>query len=528
MQELTPFWNKLSEPADIPVTHWAGGISRLLLLAVSVRQDLTSDPNLVTIEGQKTALLWFFSSGWQELGLTREDVPNWQRQFWLDQDDICNTRFARFLHEQRLDLQQAFDLQTEQGADGYRHWLTVNAISETILPLLQQPPVEPGPSVHSADTAYPFGVNLVGYAFGELGLGEDLRMAAQALEARGIPFTVINLPPGNNIPENDRTIAHWVTDSARYSITLVCLTALEHLDLYLRRGAELFAGRYTIGSWPWELQRWPGNWHHCFQLVDEVWASSKHIYDAVKAAAPVPVEYMPMAVTLPAGLDSAAPAQRLQFNLPNGKYLFVFSFDGNSFIERKNPQAIVQAFQQAFPVDEQQVGLVVKCMRPDVNSPAWQKILHAAHNDPRITIIDETLTKLEVMELYRSCNCFVSLHRAEGFGRGIAEALLLGLEVIATGHGGNRDFCEQAGAYLVNYTLQPLDPGDYVEAAGQVWAEPDIDDAAKAMRAAFDEWLTNNVFHGAEQSTLDSLFSASAVGERYSQRLYEIQQEFFD
>jgi glycosyltransferase involved in cell wall biosynthesis len=63
------------------------------------------------------------------------------------------------------------------------------------------------------------------------------------------------------------------------------------------------------------------------------------------------------------------------------------------------------------------------------------------------------------MELYRACDCFVSLHRAEGYGRGIAEALLLGLDVIATGHGGNVDFCRKAGARLVAHKDIPLKPG---------------------------------------------------------------------
>ena len=239
LQELTPFWLSLSQPADIPATEWSGGISRLLLLGVSARPDIIFDPQLTTTGAQQLALLWFFSSGWQELGLTHADIPRWQRQFWLDKEDICSTRFAHFVYSQRPDLQTAFDLGTKQGASDYRHWLTEYAPNETILPLLQKGEKEALPLPHfneAKQCANNFGVNLLGSAFGEFGLGEDVRMAAMALHAAGVPFTVVNLPPGNNIREDDRTIAHWVTNSASYSITIVCLTALEHLNLYMERG----------------------------------------------------------------------------------------------------------------------------------------------------------------------------------------------------------------------------------------------------------------------------------------------------
>ena len=531
LQELTPFWQELSQPADIPETEWSGGISRLLLLVVSTFRDLKVDPQLTTAAAQQVALWWFFYTGWQALGLTREDIPPWQRQFWLDQDDISSTRFAHFVYDQRPDLQQTFDLSCEQGASGFRHWMLVNAAEETILPLLlhEETAVRSLPRFSEMNRdVYPFGVNLIGSAFGEFGLGEDVRMAAMALHAAGVPFTVINLPPGNNIREDDRTIAHWVTTSARFSINIVCLTALEHLHLHMSRGAEFFSDRYTIGYWPWELQRWPDDMRHCFHLVDEVWASSRHIYDAVKAATSRVVEYMPMAVTLPTDLNVKAEKKPLQFNLPDGKYLFVFSFDGNSFIERKNPQAVVYAFQQAFSQSEEGVCLVVKCMRPDLNNPVWQQIQKAAADDRRIIIVDAAFSKLEVMEFYRACDCFVSLHRAEGFGRGIAEALLLGLKVIATDHGGNCDFCEKAGAHLVSCTLKPLASADYVDTAGQFWADPDVNDAASAMRRAFDHRLKQKTKEAqpsaAEQTILESLFSVTAVGDRYRERLESLRR----
>jgi glycosyltransferase involved in cell wall biosynthesis len=463
LKDLEVFWNQVSMPADIPETEWSGGISQLLFLAVAERPD----------------------------------------------------------------LQKAFNLDTAAGRQGFSHWLGHHAPRETFLDLLQapNPPAWGAGRLEGKEkTQAPFGVNLIGYAFGELGIGEDVRMAAQTLDAVGMPFTVIDFPPGDDIRQNDRGVAKWVTDRAVYSIDVVCLTALEHLRLYAEKGADLFRGRYTIGYWPWELQTWPENWRHCFNLVDEVWASSRHTYRAVRAATPLPVTWMPMAVALPEGLDVSAPKFRERFGLPEDRYLFVFSFDGTSYIHRKNPGAVVAAFTRAFDAADRGVGLVVKCMRPDQKNPVWQEITASAAADDRILVLDAMLSKTDVMELYRACDCFVSLHRAEGFGRGIAEALLLGLDVIATGHGGNVDFCRKAGARLVAHKDIPLKPGDYVEGAGKHWAEPDIEDAARAMQTARTNAaasLTGSP-KPPDPALLTSLFSFESIGTRYRKRLRRI------
>ncbi|AKH39426.1 group 1 glycosyl transferase [Nitrosomonas communis] len=521
---MTPFWQVLSLPAELPVTEWSGGISRFMQLVIAARQDLAVNSSLANSKDQLAALGWFWcAGGWRELDLTIAEIPAWQKCFLIDHDDIDQTRFAQLIYRYRTDLQAAFDLTTTQGRNGFSHWLKHYAPQESALPLLIQP--EPGTSPNINNTAsaiyhHEFGVNLIGYAFGELGIGEDVRMAAHAFQAVNIPFTVLNFPPGNNIHQQDHSIEQWVSNDPHYSINLVCLTALEHLRSYMERGAQLFRGRYIIGYWPWELQDWPANWAHCFNLVDEVWVSSQHIQQAAQRASSVPVLYMPTAVKLP-DIDLTAPTQRRRFSLPENKTLFVFSFDGNSFIERKNPLAIIKAFHQAFPLIEDSVGLVIKCMRPDVHNPAWQTILAAAKIDNRLIILDARLSKTEVLELYRACDCFISLHRAEGFGRGIAEALLLGLEVIASDYGGNTDFCRTAGARLIPCHLKATNSNDYIEGQDNFWAEPDISAAAEAMREVFrvQQSHAKGSISIERQQQMNELFSPETIGARYLERL---------
>ena len=149
---------------------------------------------------------------------------------------------------------------------------------------------------------------------------------------------------------------------------------------------------------------------------------------------------------------------------------------------RKNPLGVIEAFKLAFPNGHEAAGLVIKCMRPDINNPAWQRILKLAATDSRIHIIDQMLSKPEVLGLYKVCDCFVSLHRAEGFGRGIAEALLLGLNVIALIMAVMSIFVYWEAHLQYALKLVKLEKKDYIEATGQFWAEPDLVSAASIMK----------------------------------------------
>lgn len=521
LRELTTFWDELAKPAVIAETQWSGGISRLVQLAIRGRPDLLVSPALRTADEQKKALSWFYvQGGYRELGSSARAIPSWKRSFFIGKDNLENSVIAALIYECRPDLQSTFDLKTTQGTRDFSHWLLTHAMTETGLPLFISPSLRAWPSKKKPRRTVDFGVNLIGYAYGELGIGEDVRMAARALSEAEVPFTIINISPGKSIRQSDRSVEQWVGKEPKYLFNIICLTALENLRVYLEQGEEIFAGRYNIGYWPWELHNWPTKWKHCFNLVDEVWASSKHIQRSVKETGTCAVSYMPMSVPSRPPLKHK-DSTRKRFGLPSKKTLFVFSFDGNSYINRKNPSGIVEAFTQAFHEDVNNVGLVIKCMRPDPHNPEWQKILSHSKKDNRIKIIDQILTKDDVMKLYQCCDCFVSLHRAEGFGRGIAEAITLQLEVIATNYGGNIEFCEAAKAYLVPYKLIRMDAEDYVEAKNNFWAEPDIGAAAHAMQDVHKK-IGNRVNEreaSARTEIIDKLFSPSVIGSIYKKRL---------
>ncbi|MBD8621588.1 glycosyltransferase [Pseudomonas sp. CFBP 13727] len=524
LYELQPFRNELNLPALIPETRWSAGISRLIQLAVFVTPELKISYLLENEHEQLTALTWYFCLNGHKSFPAPGGVPRWQKDFLIDQVDLLASRLAQLVYKSRPDVRAAFDLKSITGIEGFRAWMSHSGLVENgLIEVYESRDSDPTPKKPVHTSAKPFGVNLIGYAFGELGIGEDVRMAAKSLHAAKIPFTVINYDPGDSISQNDHSIEEWVGNEFCFSINLFCLTALEHFRFYAENGAQTVNGYYNIGYWPWELQNWPANWIHCFSLVDEIWGSSKHIVDGIRRAGFHNSILMPMAVSI-SDLPPSKNVLRAQINIEKNSTAFIFSFDGNSSFRRKNPIAILAAFKEAFPENRKNVALVIKCMRADSESASWRQVQNAAKRDDRIVIINEVMTKPQVIALYNACDCFVSLHRAEGFGRGIAEALLLGLDVVATNYGGNVDFCRPLDSLLVDFELVETCAQSYVESKANFWAEPTMTHAAFQMRiaASKERAAYRKLNYDERMAKLHRIFSHEAIGSQYRERLIQI------
>lgn len=464
---------------------------------------------------------WLMGSGVNEYKSLLEDQP-FSRFLSLPIPGIGLTPLQALIYFQRADVQKAYPL--PKCTHDVARWFDEHGRFEHKLsPLID--------TMHSVRIAHdntddparsvrPFGVNLIGYAYGQLGIGEDIRMTAKAMQAADIPFTIVNFPPGKDIPQNDYSMDEYVSESGPYAINIFCMTALETGRYYAEQGKAQFEDRYNIGYWPWELSKWPEEWMDLFCLVDEVWVSSKHTYDAVAPVSPVPVLIMPLAVEL----GSVSDLGRADFALPTTAYLFCFSFDLNSSIHRKNPQACVDAFLQAFPLSESnaknrdEVGLVIKVHKPTQRHPEWDKLKQIAVKDDRIHIIEGTLSRPDLLALYKCCDCYLSLHRAEGFGRGIAEALLLGLRVIATGYSGNVDFCKTSRSMLTDYQLIPVHAAQYPFGKDQQWADANIDHVVLAMHQVAKQSDASQC----DESHL-KMFQPAFMGKFYAGRISYIQ-----
>ncbi|MCF8208912.1 MAG: glycosyltransferase, partial [Rhodoferax sp.] len=377
----------------------------------------------------------------------------------------------------------------------------------------------------------PLGLNLIGFAFGELGIGEDVRMAAAACAAVGIAFKVVNIHPGDQLRQSDRYLSDHVDanspteDEAPYAFNLFCLTGFDTVRVFLERGMSLFSGRYNIGWWPWELPVWPKQWDLAFDLVNEVWAATDFTYRTYSQASqrrarPPTVAWMP----LPASIARVSKRTRAQLGLPHGKFLFLYVFDFNSYLARKNPLAALKAFRQAFAVDNNSVGLVFKTMNSQPDNPDWRRFEQSCAQDGRVVLMNQTLERGEVLGLIEACDAYVSLHRSEGFGRTLAEAMLLGKPVVGTNFSGNVDFLSETSGFPVKWRRRAVKPGDYpfVSASDAPWwAEPNIADAARQMQrakmACADRAWVSRVTQLAQET-----FSPERIGNRMLARLQSI------
>ena len=241
-------------------------------------------------------------------------------------------------------------------------------------------------------------------------------------------------------------------------------------------GASFFDGRYNIGYWAWELPEFPDAWAPALDLLDEVWVPSAFCQQAIAAKAPIPVLRVPHSIEAP-----LVTPDRGAFDIGERDVAFLAMCDVLSVPERKNPLGAVEAFRRAFRGDES-VRLLVKLSNLEHQPDLRARLHRLLADDPRITLIEGYLARQELWTLIASVDCFVSLHRSEGFGLGMAEAMACGRTVLATGWSGNVDFTRPDNAVLVEYDLVELtrDLGPYRR--GQRWAEPDLDAAARCMR----------------------------------------------
>ncbi|HEX6046283.1 MAG TPA: glycosyltransferase [Pyrinomonadaceae bacterium] len=364
----------------------------------------------------------------------------------------------------------------------------------------------------------PAGVNLVAYIRAEMALGVVARGMASAFESAGIPFNVINLEAGNYSRHTDLSWSHKEVRRSDYDTTIVCVNPDNTFHLRTQAPVAVLGNRYVIGNWFWELAELPDEWVNEFEFTDEVWGPSRFICDAVSRKTSAPVIYMPPVVSL----SESAGLSRAQFALPEDRYLFLAMFDTNSVLQRKNPLGVLRAFKAAFPSPGESVALVMKFNNPDYRQPLLQSIREEMDGRDDVFVIDRIMPRNEVTSLIEVSDCFVSLHRAEGFGLGPAEAMSLGKPAIVTNWSGSVDYMTPDNCMAVDYELVKLgqDYGPYK--AHQSWADPDVEQAAHWMKKiSADRELNRRLGHHARQ-TIQSQFSARVVGALIRDRLAQI------
>ncbi len=362
------------------------------------------------------------------------------------------------------------------------------------------------------------GANLVGYIKGELGMGEHVRMVAKAMGQTRLPYGLIDFDFGLASRKEAEVSHEYLQSDNRYAVNVFHINADQMVRSLVALGPKFFEGRYNVGYWAWELGNCPDEWLSAISIVDEIWAPSRFIQKAFQAKVDIPVTYMPLCQELP----PLTPKPKSYFGLDDNSYVFIFSFDFFSYLHRKNPFAVIEAFKRAFADRGQKVQLVLKVMNGDTSDAQWKRMVRSIAGDKRIKIINKTMSKEDLISLKDACDCYVSLHRSEGFGRGPFEAMYLGKPVIATNFSGNVDFMTAENSCLVDYTLIPVEKGQYPFSQGQVWADPCIEQASDYMRNLASEPEMGRELGKRAEEYVRKHFNPKTIGQRYERRILEI------
>ena len=357
------------------------------------------------------------------------------------------------------------------------------------------------------------GINLIAYIRAEMGVGEASRSMALAMDSADIPFCIINYERGNPSRMQDHSWDHKIVSEPRYDINLFHINADLLPEAINSLPKKFTKDKYNIGLWAWELPEFPEKWTKSFDYLDEIWVPSEFVRQAVLKKSPVPVFTVPHSVRS----MNQPYLKRPYFNLPEGQFLFLSMYDVHSIQERKNPKGAIEAYKLAFPNASSHMALVVKVNNANENE--LLEIQRFIGNRADIIIVNKTLSRYEVDSLLSCCDCFVSLHRSEGFGLVIAESMALGKPVIATHWSSNVDFMSPDNSACVMYQTSELEKNYGPYDAGQHWADPDIDDAASWMYRLVTEPELYKSFSDKARSDIKAGYSAQVIGQKIADRI---------
>jgi glycosyltransferase involved in cell wall biosynthesis len=298
------------------------------------------------------------------------------------------------------------------------------------------------------------------------------------LEAAQVPVNSIWFE--GTVSRQNHPFVERVSDGGSADINIVCVNPDQFAAFAAKVGPQFFHGRYTIGVWFWEVEDFPSGFHGAFRYVDEIWVATDFMRETFLKVSPKRVFKYTLPILVPK-IDRSLT--RSDLRLPDG-FLFLFSFDFLSVLERKNPVGLIEAFRRAFSPGEGPV-LVIKTINGEKRTLEMEKLRYAARNRADIVLIDGYLSPIETGTLTALADCYVSLHRAEGFGLTIAEAMALGKPAIATAYSGNLEFMTADNSYLVPFRRSIVGPEREPYPADSHWSEPDLEQAIILLRHVY-------------------------------------------
>jgi glycosyltransferase involved in cell wall biosynthesis len=367
-------------------------------------------------------------------------------------------------------------------------------------------------------------VTIVGYPFQPTGMAEHARSTFRAFQAAGVTPRLLDVADANRgyDPDLERDFGPHLVTNLGEGVNLFGVNGDESARVIDKVGERAFERGYNIAYPAWELARYPKEWAGVLDRFDEIWAPSSFVKEALQGAVTRPVHRMP----LPVDLQLSSFLGRRHFGIPEEAFVVMFFFDFASFADRKNPNAVLEAFELlAARRPDADIHCVIKSRGGrDMNEAqtALETRLAALGARAQAQALYGDLSDNEIKNLVRVCDVFVSLHRSEGFGRGMAEAMALGRPAIATGYSGNVDFMVPGTGLLVDYELVPVAAGAYPHGEGQVWAEASPEHASRLIEQLLDDPAEARAMGARAKAFMRENYSVEALGRRYVERIEAI------
>ncbi len=442
---------------------------------------------------------------------------------------FCVTNFMRYLWASEPYLRSTFDIQNSSDVERFIVWYVNHGTDLGLDPRLIEPVAERAGrrTPHLPDTLVRRNhpdtrpdVSVVGYLRTASGVGEAGRLTLEALTAANVKARGYDIALNVASPRNDERCAPLFSDSVDGRVQIFNINA-DQLPLVMESIQPVTQkDAYRIAIPFWELSVFPDAWINAMESADEVWAPTRFIQAALVKKLVRPVIRMPISLTLPA----FTPLPRSYFSLPEDKFIFFFSFDFLSFVERKNPRAAVQAFKEAFRRRHHRsdVALVLKSINGALAHDRLAALRDEFKDDPDVIMIDRTLSRDETLSLINASDAVISLHRSEGLGLLVAEAMALGKPVIATDYSATTELVTPRTGYPVDYKLIALQDGQYPFWQNQVWADPDIGHAAWQMRLVVANCQEAEKKAAYAKQYLRQSYGVERVGALQRQRLTQL------
>ncbi len=390
--------------------------------------------------------------------------------------------------QERPDLKRAFPYATTTQAANFAKWahkfgVGEGVINQSAIRIFKDPLKETAKVSYSKG----LGVNIAGYFKGEFGVGQSGRLLARASNASGMQVTMLN-----NSETLSRQLEDFETEDTKnlYPVTIGVVNADQFWLWKSSLPPRLKSHSAFVGVWAWEVETFPENSHEACELVDEIWAVSNFVKDAISPHTDKPIFVVPTPIIAPQVCEKL---DRGPIGLNKNDAFNLFVFDYFSVFRRKNPLDLVSAHIMAFP-DQFGPKLVIKSVNGELHRDQLDQLKSAAAGRNDIIIIDSYLSREQLHSLVNECQTYISLHRSEGYGLTIAEAMSLGKPVIATAYSGNMDFMKPENSILVPFVYVPVGNDAFPYPEDSRWAQPDIEFAAKAMLAlSADENLRSRI-----------------------------------